>query len=67
MTYEYTNITTAPDLNQIEIDIENSSMTDKAHDGGRWDEDTAILQMFFDNELSAGDKTILDGIISDNT
>jgi len=64
MIYNYENIVNSPDFVQIKLDIDNSAMTDKNVIGFRWDEDTEILKIEWNEELSEGDKTILDNIIS---
>lgn len=69
-TYEYPDKATAPNLEGIIADIAGSAMTDKSWDNSlntRWDEITAILSIVLPNALDAGDKTILDGIVSDNS
>lgn len=80
MDYEYTDITEEPNIatyqldeegylvlvSGIQYDVANSGMTDKDIIGGTWWHDTAILKLIFTNEISAGDKTILDGIVADN-
>jgi len=67
MLYEYTDITIAPDLDQIHLDVIASEMTDKTIEWCRWDELTDILKITFTNTLIAGDKTILDAIVVDNS
>ena len=67
MLYEYTDKSTAPDLDQIHLDVVASEMTDKTIEWCRWDELTDILKIIFTNELIAGDKTILDAIVVDNS
>jgi hypothetical protein len=77
MEYIYENITISPNLatndidgvliSGIHYDVENSSMTDKSLEWCRWDEIDGKLYVVFTNELSSGDKTILDGIIVDNS
>ena len=75
-TYTYTNITTAPHLmtcdngnciDGIHYDIEQSAMTDKVIEYCRWDEDIETLKVVFTTALSGADKTILDGIVDDNS
>jgi len=76
VTYEYPNKSTAPNWATFEDDvlvsgiykgIIDSEMTDKNTAGFRWDKDTEILYLFWQDTLSPGDKTILDGIVADNT
>lgn len=67
MLYEYTNKITMPNLDQIHLDVAASAMTDKIIEWCRWDELTDVLKVTFTNELIAGDKTILDGIVVDNS
>lgn len=67
MLYEYSNKVTMPDLDQIHLDVATSEMTDKTIEWCRWDELTEILKIVFTNTLSAPDKTILDGIVADNS
>lgn len=67
MLYEYTGKITMPNLDQIHLDVAASEMTDKAIEWCRWDEVTEILKVVFTNELIAGDKTILDGIVVANS
>jgi len=67
MLYEYTNKTTMPNLDQIHLDVAASEMTDKTIEWCRWDELTDILKVVFTNTLIAGDKTILDAIVVDNS
>jgi len=64
MTYEYPDHLNEPDLQQLQVSITESAMTDRAFTGTRWDEDTATIQVMFADALSAGDKAILDGIVA---
>ena len=74
--YQYKDIVTEPDLlsldlndiacSGIEYDIENSEMTNKAVEYCRWDEETSILIIVFDVELSISDKNLLDDIVEKN-
>ena len=67
-TYTYTGKITQPDLDAIQFtDIPASEMTDKDIDSCDWSEDDAELHIIFNAALSAGDKTILDGIVADNS
>ncbi len=64
--YEYTQ-TTQPYLEAIKRDIDGSSMTQAGKDDyeeSTWDEEAEKLYVQFTDALVAGDKTILDGIIS---
>lgn len=78
--YPYNNIVTPPDVDQIHIDVANSTMTDKLISYCTWDKDDFVsgdppsiqrigetLCVIFYNELSASDKTELDNIVSNNT
>ena len=67
MLYEYTDKTNMPNLDQIHLDVASSAMTDKTIEWCRWDELTDILKVVFTTTLIAGDKTILDGIVVDNS
>ena len=65
-TYEYTQTTEAY-LEAIPRDIDDSSMSTTGkddYDSASWDEEAEKLYVIFTDDLSAGDKTILDGIIS---
>jgi len=77
MDYEYENKTEPPNLatcdeegilvSGIHYDVENSDMTDKSIEYCTWWERDAKLLVVFTNELSAGDKTLLDQIVEANT
>jgi hypothetical protein len=67
MEYMYSDIATAPNLNQVHVDIAGSAMTDKNIEYCRWDETEAHVHVCMQSELSGGDKTILDGIVADNS
>lgn len=67
VTYNYEDKPTAPDTDQIHVDVAASMMTDKNIVGCRWDESIEILKVVWQESLSAEDKTLLDGIITDNT
>jgi len=67
MLYEYTDKTSMPNLDQIHLDVAASEMADKTIEWCRWDELTDVLKITFTNELITGDKTILDGIVVDNS
>ena len=65
-TYEYSE-STEQYLEAIKRDIDDSSMTQAGKDdyeASSWDEDAEKLYVTFTDALVAGDKTILDGIIS---
>lgn len=64
--YDYTQAT-QPYLEAIKREIDGSSMTQAGKDDyeeSTWDEDSETLYVQFTDALVAGDKTILDGIIS---
>jgi len=63
--YHYENKPNSLVLTYIHDEVTASAMTDKSIEYCRWDEDGAHLCVTFTNELSAGDKTILDGIVED--
>jgi len=65
--YLYTSIATAPTSAQIHVDVAASAMANKDIDGCTWHEDVAELTVFFNSALIAADKTILDGIVTDNS
>ena len=67
MEYTYSSIPSAPGAANIHIDVAASSMTDKTIEGCTWHEDIEELKVKFTGTLSGGDKTILDGIVTDNT
>lgn len=62
--YEYHDITSDPGLERIHTEVAASEMTDKNIEGCRWDETPALLQVWWTEELSALDKTMLDGIVA---
>ena len=62
--YDYPGTMIWPDLDALEPAVVASAMTDKALEGATWDEDTDLLRVYFTNELSGGDKTLLDGIVA---
>jgi len=66
-TYDYPNKITCPNMEGIHTDVAASAMADKAITGCRWDESDDILHVIFDNTLSGADKTILDGIVANNS
>jgi len=63
MIYNYTQAT-SPDSQGILTGIAASAMTDKVCSGVTWDDATSDLAIEFPTTLSAGDKTILDGIVA---
>jgi len=66
-TYQYNNKTTSPNLSGIHEDVAISLMTDKNIKYCRWDEDTAILQVIWQEELNLDNESILAGIVIDNS
>lgn len=66
MEYSYIDIINKPDLDQIHIAVTASSMTDKTLEYCIWHKNQEKLFVVFTNTLSAGDKSLLDGIINDN-
>jgi len=55
----------SPDLTALKEAVLASAMTDKGIDFCRWDEEPdGDLEVVFTNELGAGDKLILDGIVA---
>lgn len=67
--YAYQNVSVDPDyFGRVKPDVESSAMTDKSIEGHIWyDVDAGVaahLLLRFTNELSAGDKIILDGIVA---
>jgi len=67
MVYEYNGKVTEPSLNQFHNNVANSLMTNKNIEGCRWDEDTELLSVFWQDALSTDDKAILDGIVESNS
>lgn len=65
--YDYTDIVTKPNTTQTLLDVALSAMTDKSIEYCHWDEGTALLLIFWTDTLSGPDKTILDGIVVDNS
>lgn len=55
---------TPPYTDILQKRIDESAMTDKSYEYCSWDEETGELEIFFTNDLSAGDKTILDDIVA---
>jgi hypothetical protein len=66
ITYKYIDKQTGINLRAIHEDIGTSGMTDKSISWCRWDEDEALLSVYFDNDLSAEDKEKLDIIVENN-
>lgn len=64
MEYSYLKID-APDLDKIHFDVENSTMNNKSIDFCLWNEKEKVLKIFWLNELSYEDKTMLDLIIKE--
>ena len=64
MIYEFSINNT--NLSFIHKEVEASAMTDKTIESCRWDEATLKLFVSFTNELSADDKIILDGIVTNS-
>ena len=62
-TYNYTKVT-SPDIDWIHFSVGNSSMSNKNIQYCTWSESSSNLDVVWDAELSSGDKTTLDGIIS---
>jgi len=60
-TYEYSK-ETKPDLEQIDQDCATAGLPGEL--GCRYDDGTDVLKVFFENELTAEQKTTLDGIIA---
>jgi len=77
MEYIYSGITTRPNLatpdesgnlvSGIHYDVAYSEMSDKGIQWCRWEEGEAKLFVCFSNELSSGDKTLLDAIVEANS
>jgi len=64
MEYFYNNLSGVPTLAKIHVDVKGSEMTDKNIDSCSFD--GSQLKIIFDNELSAGDKTLLDTIVDNS-
>lgn len=64
MEYTYNNKVTSPNLDNIHVDVNSSSMSEKSIEWCRWDESTSILKVKFTNTLSVDDKIILDTIVA---
>lgn len=65
MNYTYEN-TVSPNIDKIQSDIADSDMSDKTVEYCTYNSITKDLVLTFTNSLSAGDITILDGIVSGN-
>jgi hypothetical protein len=66
MTFEYQyNPAFNPNIEKIASDVRASEMTNTNIERCKWEgrAETPVLKVYFDQELSAGDKTILDGIV----
>jgi len=61
--YEYPNKAQEPNLNDIHTAVAASAMADKNIDYCRWDQDTELLQVCWQEALDAPDKAILDAIV----
>ena len=76
MEYIYLNISNIPNLltrndaeemiSGIHYDVINSEMTDKNIHYCLWNEHEARLYIYFNDELSQNDKSILDSIVENN-
>ena len=76
-TYEYDDIETPPSFNEydlegvliggMEYDIQNSEITNKNYIYFLYKNEEDRCYVVWDAELSAGDKTLLDGIVADNS
>jgi hypothetical protein len=64
MKYEYENFSSSPNLSDIKTDIETSDMENKNVSFLRWDQEDSIVKIHFAVELSTGDLTKLDNIMS---
>jgi len=64
MQYIYYNKSNKPDLESLESDISNSSMTNKTVAWSRWDEDPSEITIEFTVALNSSDKAILDNILT---
>lgn len=65
--YQYPDKATGPSLSGIHDDVAISEMTDKNISYCRWDEDTELLRVYWDDALSGEDESILDQIVVDNS
>ena len=64
MSYIYTyGKTTSPDIDWLHLSVINSSMTNKNIQYCSWSESSTNLDVFWDVELSSGDKTMLDNLV----
>lgn len=63
MIYQFTEFEFAGLLDAIHDQVEASSMTDKSIIGCSWSESTKLLEVEFEAELTAADKTALDSIV----
>jgi len=61
--YDYTKMV-QPYLDDLWSDIDGSAMTNKSQQGATWEEALELLHVYFETDLDAGNKTILDGIIA---
>ena len=67
MEYNYENITSQPNITGIKGAIGISAMTDKTYKRIFYDSSEENLLFESNSALSNGDKTILDGIVGDNS
>lgn len=54
-----------PNLDNLQNDINLSSMTNKSIDYSRWDEKDSLLKIYFLESLNEEDKPILDQIVNE--
>jgi len=66
MKYRYDNLVPLACLAYVEDKVHTSAMTDKAYTDISLNPEEGWLDIWFDTNLSVGDKTILDGIVSDS-
>lgn len=62
MTLVYT-LAAKPSLEEIHVEVEGSTMTNKNLGGLRWDDETKKLRAFWEEELSSEDNIKFDGIV----
>ena len=65
MEYQYTNKPNSPRIDNIVYMVSQSAMANKNIGLCKWSAGDETLRVNFDTELSAGDKTLLDGIVAD--
>jgi len=61
--YQYNDITERKNTSGILAEVGTSVMTNKSIEYCSWKQSTAILYIFFTNELNPADKAILDNIV----